>query len=182
MADQLTFTPAKLHDKSQTWGYVIKATESAEEAERQAREGEEGLLILRVGKWKMRVCRIVTDERFESMGLEAPPGWREVQSEKVRKKSMEAWMDIEEELVAGKKGVEPARRDQQREALAYLRGKGMSKEEVREAVREVWETAKRGGKKRREREEMAEQEREKEDVLDVFSGGVEGLKQGEKGV
>ena len=35
------------------------------------------LLILRVGKWNVRLIRIVSDEEFEKLGEEAPPGWEE---------------------------------------------------------------------------------------------------------
>ena len=36
------------------------------------------LLILRVGKWNVRLITIVSDEEFEKLGVEAPPGWEEL--------------------------------------------------------------------------------------------------------
>jgi tyrosyl-tRNA synthetase len=37
---------------------------------------KDGLIVLRTGKWKVRVVEVVDDEVFESEGLEAP-GWAE---------------------------------------------------------------------------------------------------------
>jgi len=34
------------------------------------------LLILRVGKWKVKIVKIISDEEFEKKGLTAP-GWKE---------------------------------------------------------------------------------------------------------
>jgi len=78
MSDDLTFVPAKLHDPQLTWNNVIR--DEAASGEMQI-EGEEGLLILRVGKWKIRVIRIVSDEKFDKMGLPAPPGWAEMKAQ-----------------------------------------------------------------------------------------------------
>lgn len=39
----------------------------------------DGLLILRIGKWKVRVVQVVPDEDFEALGQEAP-GWTEYKS------------------------------------------------------------------------------------------------------
>lgn len=183
MNDQLTFTPAKLHDKSQTWNYVIKPRESAAEASAAAAAGEEGLLILRAGKWKMRVIRVVSDEKFEAMKLAPPPGWDEWKAEMMSKRGKEEWDDIEEELVAVKKGVEPARREQQREALRYFRARGMSKEEVTEAVTRVWESVKKGGKRRRMEAERAkdEESRRMEEALETFEDGVDDVWSSGKG-
>ena len=44
------------------------------ETEKYVTEGE--LLVLRVGKWKVKVVKIVSDEEFDAMGLDAP-GWQE---------------------------------------------------------------------------------------------------------
>lgn len=60
MGDQLDFTPAKNWVPSDTNKYII----------------DNELLILRVGKWKMKVIKIVSDGEFERMGLTAP-GWKE---------------------------------------------------------------------------------------------------------
>ena len=37
---------------------------------------KDGLIVLRTGKWKVRVVEVVDDEKFESAGHEAP-GWVE---------------------------------------------------------------------------------------------------------
>ncbi|KZF26252.1 hypothetical protein L228DRAFT_216413 [Xylona heveae TC161] len=60
MMDQLTFSPVKSFFPSVTKDYII--------------EGD--LIILRVGKWKVKVVKIVEDEDFEKQGLDAP-GWKE---------------------------------------------------------------------------------------------------------
>lgn len=60
MSDDLTFTPVKLFAPERTKDYII--------------DGD--LLILRVGKWKLKVVKIVSDEEFEKRGLNAP-GWKE---------------------------------------------------------------------------------------------------------
>ena len=60
MSDDLTFTPVKLFAPYRTKDYII--------------DGD--LLILRVGKWKLKVIKIVSDEEFERRGLTAP-GWKE---------------------------------------------------------------------------------------------------------
>lgn len=42
----------------------------------------DGLIVLRTGKWKVRVVEVVDDETFEKNlgGSEAPPGWEEWKS------------------------------------------------------------------------------------------------------
>ena len=57
----LTWTPVKMLPGSETEKYLV----------------EDELLVLRIGKWKVRVVRVVPDEEFESMGLPDPPGWQE---------------------------------------------------------------------------------------------------------
>lgn len=37
----------------------------------------DGLIVLRMGKWKVRVVEVVDDEVFEREGEAAPPGWEE---------------------------------------------------------------------------------------------------------
>lgn len=96
MGDELSFTPAKLMDPMQTWNNVIRDDEASSTMEK---EGEEGLLILRQGKWRIRVCRLVSDEKFETMGLEDPPGWLEYKAlQKANKiKDLEDWEAVEAE-------------------------------------------------------------------------------------
>ncbi|PGH14077.1 tyrosine-tRNA ligase [Polytolypa hystricis UAMH7299] len=40
---------------------------------------EDSLLILRVGKWKVKVVKIISDEEFDTQGLDAP-GWNETET------------------------------------------------------------------------------------------------------
>ncbi|KAI9674867.1 MAG: tyrosyl-tRNA synthetase [Trizodia sp. TS-e1964] len=60
MSDDLTFTPVKLWNPAKTESYII----------------DNDLLILRVGKWKVKIIKIISDEEFEQLGLSAP-GWKE---------------------------------------------------------------------------------------------------------
>ena len=69
MRDDLTFTPVKLLPPYRTKDYII--------------DGD--LLILRVGKWKLKVVKIVSDEEFERRGLKAP-GWKEEDGKEEEKK------------------------------------------------------------------------------------------------
>jgi len=78
MSDDVSFIPAKPRDPMQTWSYVIKDSDAGVVQE----EGEEGLLILRVGKWKVRIVRIVSDEKYEKMNIPNPPaGWLEMKAQ-----------------------------------------------------------------------------------------------------
>lgn len=43
----------------------------------------DGLLILRLGKWKVRVVEVVSDDDFEAEGQDAP-GWNEYKSSRLR--------------------------------------------------------------------------------------------------
>ncbi|KAL4782473.1 hypothetical protein BJX76DRAFT_332656 [Aspergillus varians] len=60
MSDALSFTPIKTWPAEKTREFIL--------------DGD--LLILKVGKWKMKVVTIVSDERFTELGLTAP-GWKE---------------------------------------------------------------------------------------------------------
>lgn len=60
MGDQLDFTPAHNWKPQDTNKYLI----------------ENDLLILRAGKWKIKIVKIVSDEEFEKLGL-AAPGWKD---------------------------------------------------------------------------------------------------------
>ena len=60
MGDRLEFTPALNWDPSNTEKFII--------------DGD--TVILRVGKWHVKIIKIVSDEEFEQRGLTAP-GWRE---------------------------------------------------------------------------------------------------------
>lgn len=60
MSDALEFTACKNWKPEDTNNFVI--------------DGK--LLILRVGKWKVKIVKIVSDEEFEAQGLTCP-GWKE---------------------------------------------------------------------------------------------------------
>ncbi|KAI9702358.1 MAG: tyrosyl-tRNA synthetase [Candelina mexicana] len=62
MPDELKFSPVKLWDPKLTQDYIMDG----------------GLLILRVGKWKVKIVKILSDEEFVKLGLDAP-GWKEIQ-------------------------------------------------------------------------------------------------------
>ncbi|KAL9001713.1 MAG: hypothetical protein Q9188_005325 [Gyalolechia gomerana] len=64
------------------------------------------LLILRAGKWKVKIVRIVEDEEFERLGLDAP-GWEEVKRERQGKAKEEKVCD-EEKSDDGKKSTAQA--------------------------------------------------------------------------
>ena len=60
MGDSLEFSPALNWHADETEKYVIDGC----------------LIILRVGKWKVKIVKIVSDDEFERLGLTAP-GWKE---------------------------------------------------------------------------------------------------------
>ncbi|KAK4692532.1 hypothetical protein P7C71_g4697, partial [Lecanoromycetidae sp. Uapishka_2] len=64
MGDQVDFTPAANWAASETAKYLI---------------GDD-TLILRVGKWKVKVIKIISDQEFHKQGLTAP-GWTEMASD-----------------------------------------------------------------------------------------------------
>lgn len=45
-----------------------------------------GMLIIRIGKWNVKIVKIVTDEEYDRMGLDAP-GWKEAKELKARSSS-----------------------------------------------------------------------------------------------
>lgn len=65
MGDQLDFSPATNWVGSETQKYIIGGN----------------VLILRVGKWNLKIIKIIPDEQFEAEGLTAP-GWKEPKEEK----------------------------------------------------------------------------------------------------
>lgn len=58
MGNQLEFTPIHNWNPDDTEKYVI----------------DHDIIILRVGKWKVKIVKIISDEEFEKQGLTAP-GW-----------------------------------------------------------------------------------------------------------
>lgn len=92
---ELKWTPCKILPGSETERFLV--------------EGE--LLVLRVGKWKVRIVRVVPDEEFAEMQLPDPPGYREVKEglsvQEIKEKSRQEWMAKEKEMRA----VERAERE-----------------------------------------------------------------------
>ena len=65
MGEQVDFSPAGNWDGKETQKYII---------------GDD-ILIFRVGKWKVKLIKIISDEEFESKGLTAP-GWKDANDTK----------------------------------------------------------------------------------------------------
>ncbi|EER45183.1 tyrosyl-tRNA synthetase [Histoplasma capsulatum var. duboisii H88] len=59
MDDKMSYVPIKTWDKDMTKKFII----------------DDSMMILRVGKWKVKIIKIVSDEEFEKLGLDAP-GWK----------------------------------------------------------------------------------------------------------
>ena len=72
MGDALTFSPIKTWDPSKTKDYLL----------------EGNLLILRAGKWRIKIIRVISDEEFLDRGLDAP-GWHSEQLRQKRKQEDE---------------------------------------------------------------------------------------------
>jgi tyrosyl-tRNA synthetase len=64
MPDALHYIPIKTWNQHVTKNFLI----------------DDKLLILKVGKWKVKIIKVVSDEEFEAMGLTAP-GWKDEQEE-----------------------------------------------------------------------------------------------------
>lgn len=58
MPDELQFTPVKMWTADKTKLYVM----------------EGGFLLLKVGKWKLKIIKVISDEEFQKQGLSCP-GW-----------------------------------------------------------------------------------------------------------
>ena len=71
---ELTWTPIKAPDKDVN-DYVVPGDDQGD------------LLVLRHGKWKIRLVRIIDDEKFERLkvqnGWDDPPGWATLQESKL---------------------------------------------------------------------------------------------------
>ncbi|OCK85189.1 tyrosyl-tRNA synthetase mitochondrial precursor [Lepidopterella palustris CBS 459.81] len=72
MGDQLSWTPIKNFHAQSPPTFVIDGS----------------LLVLRVGKWNIRMCQIVDDEEFEAQGLSCP-GWDEFKAQKAAREEIE---------------------------------------------------------------------------------------------
>ena len=62
MSDAVEFAPIKNWDPSRTKDFILDGN----------------LLVLRVGKWKVKIARVVSDDEFQRLGLDVP-GWRELE-------------------------------------------------------------------------------------------------------
>lgn len=60
MEDSVSYTPIKIWPPERTKDFIL----------------EGGILILRIGKWKVKIVKIISDKEFEARGLTAP-GWKE---------------------------------------------------------------------------------------------------------
>lgn len=77
MGEQVDYSPAAHWNGEETEKYIIG----------------DNTLIIRVGKWKVKVIKIISDEEFEEKGLSAP-GWKEDKPEEritTDIKSMKTW-------------------------------------------------------------------------------------------
>ena len=68
MSDQVDWTPATNFEGKETENYIIGGD----------------TLVMRVGKWKVKIIKIISDEEFEEQGLMAP-GWEEMRAGKEMK-------------------------------------------------------------------------------------------------
>ncbi|KAF9888784.1 tyrosyl-tRNA synthetase [Aspergillus nanangensis] len=64
MGDNLSFTPIQTWENTKTQEFII----------------DSDLMFLKLGKWKFKMVKIVSDEEFKQLGLTAP-GWEPEQSE-----------------------------------------------------------------------------------------------------
>lgn len=65
MSDDLTFTPLRPWFAEKTEQYIIGGN----------------LLMLKIGKWKLKLVEIISDEEFRERGLTCP-GWDELNEHK----------------------------------------------------------------------------------------------------
>ena len=91
MGDELSFSPIVNWKPEETAKYVI--------------DGE--LLILRVGKWKVRIVKVVSDEEFDEQSLDAP-GWREWKEGQNVDRGEEYWKKVEKDTEENKPNVHKA--------------------------------------------------------------------------
>ncbi|KAL4922499.1 hypothetical protein BDW62DRAFT_172648 [Aspergillus aurantiobrunneus] len=68
MLDALSFTPIKTWLPEKTEEFIL----------------DDNIMILKLGKWKLKVVTIISDDQFEELGLKAP-GWDTIQAEREKK-------------------------------------------------------------------------------------------------
>jgi hypothetical protein len=118
MGDHLEFTPVQNWEGGETEKFIT--------------DGD--MLILRVGKWKVKIIKIVSDEQFKRLGLTAP-GWNEVDKEPSRVTSNTLAKSIF--LAPSGKLLEPFTvSDEERHALAPTDQEWLAAAE--EHFREMW--------------------------------------------
>jgi tyrosyl-tRNA synthetase len=83
MEDYLSFTQVTNVKATDTEEYII--------------DGD--LLILRIGKWKIKIVKIVSDEEYEKSGLSCP-GWKETEGDETK----EEWKAEVQEIIAFRTG------------------------------------------------------------------------------
>ena len=121
MGDGVSFTPIMNWKPEETEKFVI----------------DNELLILRLGKWRIKIVKIVSDEEFEEKGLDAP-GWQEWKEGKTEFKE-EADEKKAEELKA-------ALVKQGRKTLMAKRRVELADEETKRKYRKFREEAWKAGK------------------------------------
>jgi tyrosyl-tRNA synthetase len=72
MGDDLSFTPIQTWESTKTQDFIV--------------DGE--LLFLKLGKWKFKMVKIISDEEFKRLGLSAP-GWESEQTNSDNSESKE---------------------------------------------------------------------------------------------
>ena len=113
MSDNLSFTPIMNWKPEETAKYVIDGN----------------LMILRIGKWKVKVVKIVPDKEFDAQGLDAP-GWTEWKEghrqfeDEEEQKRFEIWSEKNDKLSRrGNAEQMKLRKQREREALALAGSK-----------------------------------------------------------
>lgn len=86
MGDALSFSPITNWKPAETEKYVINGA----------------LLILRVGKWKIKIVNIIPDDEFDAKGLDAP-GWRDWKEGQKVYEDEEKAKEVEAEKAATRK-------------------------------------------------------------------------------
>lgn len=145
MGDELEFTPCKNWNPGDTTSHII--------------EGK--VLILRVGKWRMKIVRIVSDEEFESKGLTAP-GWPIEEKPEVLQHEPESAPSDETAV------EEPAAK----EAMVKYRPAIEPKTEFRKTLEDM-DSAFRRGNRNRDVKNARQNERTETSAEDTLEGGRE---------
>lgn len=68
MGDAISYVPIKTWPANATEKFIV----------------DESLMIIKIGRWKVKIIKIVPDEEYEKMG-ESAPGWKEAETKEDRK-------------------------------------------------------------------------------------------------